>query len=324
VNLGLSGRADYAVRSALCLARAYGAEEATKLREVSAEMGVPRSYVSQILGDIVRAGLAVSSFGPHGGYRLARPPEAVSLLEVVEAAEGPLAPTCCVLGEGPCYWEKVCPLHEAWGRATRSLQAELAATSLAELAGTDQAIQAGSYPVPPDTHRPLSTTVAVAESVELERATSAVAQRLRGGGPWLAAHLRAASVEAEGSRMRVGPGGPPWLGKTVELSLGRPTGPDDALVVPVAWEATGATGLFPRFTGELRLVALGPGRCLLSLAGRYRPPLGRAGAVLDEALLAHLARATLRAFLRRVGRSLMEGAGHAVREGLAAVRPALR
>lgn len=61
------------LRSAICLARAWATPEPTKLREVSEEAGVPRSFVSQIMGDLVHSGIAVSTFGRDGGYRY-RPP----------------------------------------------------------------------------------------------------------------------------------------------------------------------------------------------------------------------------------------------------------
>ncbi|MHB2022185.1 MAG: RrF2 family transcriptional regulator [Mycobacteriales bacterium] len=304
MNLRLSKRGDYVVRSAICLARAYESGVPKKLRQVAAEMGIPRTFVSQILGDLVHAGLAVSTFGSNGGYRLARAPDQVSLLEVVEAGEGPLAPEACTLGEGPCHWEAVCPLHEAWTAAGDALDTVLAARSLAQIVQADRAIEQGAYPVPADAHRLAARSVVVADSVQVELAAAAVAARLRSGGSWLVPHLQAASVEGEAIRLRVGPAGPAWLGKTVSVHLGDPGGSDEALVVPLSWEATGASGLFPRFEGELLLRALDPERAELCLSGRYRPPLGSAGQVLDAALLAHVAHATIRALLRRVARAL--------------------
>ena len=306
MNLSLSKRGDYVVRSAICLARAYESGIPKKLRQVSAEMGVPRTFVSQILGDLVHAGLAVSTFGSKGGYRLTRPPGEVSLLQVVEAGEGPLAPEACTLGEGPCRWDAVCPLHESWSAAGETLRALLGATSLAQVVETDRAIEAGTYPVPADAHRLAARSVAVADSVHVELGAPAVAARLRSGGSWLLPHLQAASAEGEAIRLRVGPGGPAWLGKTVGVHLGEPEGTDEALVVPFAWEATGPSGLFPRFEGELRLSALDPERVELRLSGRYRPPLGAAGQVLDAAVLTRIAHATIRALLRRVARVLEE------------------
>ena len=306
MNLGLSKRADYVVRSAICLARCYESGIPKKLRQVSSEMGVPRTYVSQILGDLAKAGLANSFFGTQGGYSLSRPPNGVSLLEVVEAAEGPLAPETCVLGDGPCHWESVCPLHETWSAATTALRTVLAATSLADLVERDRAIEAGTYLVSGEGHRRHTPTVAVADSVQVELEASAVAQRLRAGNSWLVPHVDAAHAESEAVLVRIGPGGPTWLGKVVAVHLGTPKGTNEDLVIPVTWEATGPSGLFPRFEGELRVSALDPARSQVNLAGRYRPPLGRAGQALDEVLLAHVAHSTVRSLLRRLAHDLEE------------------
>ena len=302
MDLTLSKRGDYVVRSAICLARAYPSSEPTKLRQVSAEMGVPRTYVAQILGDLVRAKVAVSSTGLHGGYRLARPPSAITLLEIVEAGEGSLDPEGCDLGVQ--RREEACSLHDTWTRASRALRAELATTSLAELVAVDEAIESGTYAVPSDAHRRHLPAVTVADSVHVELPAAAVAARLHEGGSWLAPHVAAAAVDGEAIRLRVGPGGPAWLGKTVAVHLGRPERTGDPLRVTIVWEATGAGALFPRFEGRLDLVDLDPERCELSLSGRYRPPLGRAGQALDDVLLGRVARATVRSLLRRVAHGL--------------------
>jgi hypothetical protein len=118
--------------------------------------------------------------------------------------------------------------------------------------------------------------------------------------------VEAAHSEEEKVLVRIGPGGPGWLGKVVAVDFATPRGTDDDLVIPVSWEATGPTGLFPRFKGELHVSAVDPDRTELSLSGRYRPPLGRAGHVLDEAVLARVAHATIRSLLRRMARVLEE------------------
>jgi Rrf2 family protein len=305
VNLTLTRRGDYVLRSAICLARAYDAESSRTLRQVSAEMAVPRTFVSQILGDLVHAGIAISSLGARGGYRLARPPGEVSLLELVEAAEGQLGPDACVMGDGPCRWERVCPLHESWKALVASTRAQLAATTLADLAARDEKLEEGVLPVPADAHRRIHAGVAVAESVSLEGTLEVLAARIGAGDAWLAPHLQAASAAGEAVRMRIGPGGPTWLGKTVALRLGAALSTEDGLEVPVAWTATGPASLFPRFDGSFRLRPRGPSDCELLLAGHYRPPLGAAGQVLDEALLARIARATVRTLLRRVANVLV-------------------
>jgi Rrf2 family protein len=303
VNVTLSKRGGYAARAAICLARAYETGRPKKLREISAEMDIPRTFVSQILGDLIHAGIAVSSFGRDGGLRLARRPDQVSMADVIEAVEGPLASERCALGDGPCRWQAVCPLHETMTMATASLREVLVSATLAMLAERDAAIETGTYPVPADAHQH-AAAVAIADSVHVELPAAAVAARLRAGSSWLTRH--AAACDEEKLRVRIGPGGPGWLGKTVAVHLGAPADADDSLVIPLIWEATGPQGLFPRFEGELRLAGLDPERCELNVSGHYRPPLGRAGQVLDDALLARVARAVLRSFLRRIARGLEE------------------
>jgi Rrf2 family iron-sulfur cluster assembly transcriptional regulator len=157
VNLTLSKRGDYVVRSALCLARAHASGEYRKIREVVADMGVPRTYASQILNSLVLVGLAESRAGKDGGYRLSRPPESISVLEVVEAGEGPLKPERCALGDGPCRWEAVCPMHEIWSAATKAMCDELANTTLANLAARDLALERGEHLEPADHPIPRKT-----------------------------------------------------------------------------------------------------------------------------------------------------------------------
>lgn len=304
MNVTLSRRGGYAARAAICLARSYENDRPKKLREISAEMGIPRTFVSQILGDLVHAGIAASSFGRDGGLRLARPPAQVSVAEVIEAADGPLTPERCALGDGPCRWQAVCPLHETMTMATASLRKVLSSTTLAMLADRDTAIEAGTYPVPADAH-PHAAVAKIADSVHVELPAAAVADRLRAGGSWLTPHAEA--CDDDEVRLRIGPGRSGRLGKTVAVFLGEPaeeTEEREQLVVPLIWEATGPLGLFPRFEGKLRLAEVDPERCELSLSGRYRPPFGKAGQVVDEAVLGRVARTTLRSFLRRIARVL--------------------
>ncbi len=303
MKLKLSKRGDYVVRSALCLASGYHSPNPTKLRQVSVEMGVPRTFVSQILGDLVQAGIATSYFGAKGGYRLTRPPAEITMLEVVEAGEGPLESDTCVLGDDPCQWESVCPMHETWSAATAAMRAELAATTLATLLERDRAITAGEYHVVGHRHEAV-TTVEVRDTVRVERPVARITERLNGSGGWLIEHLDAARDDAESILLRVGPGESGWLAKTVAVRLGDPVETPEGVAIPLRWEATGPSGLFPRLVGTLQVAELDPARSELTIAGRYRPPLGRAGHALDDAVMTRLARSTIRSFLRRLADAL--------------------
>lgn len=151
MQVKLGRRGDYAVRAVLNLARHHETGR-RKAREIAEEMEVPQRYLPQILAALVRHGLLQATAGPDGGYTLSRPPEAISLLDVVVAAEGSLRSDECPLRGGPCDWQRVCPVHAAWARAEDALAAQLAGTTFDELAALDAQIEAGAYPAPPQPH----------------------------------------------------------------------------------------------------------------------------------------------------------------------------
>jgi DNA-binding IscR family transcriptional regulator len=71
---------------------------------------------------------------------------------VIEAAEDYFALDRCVLRGGPCDWNGACPVHETWSQALTAFADSLAATSLAELAQRDRAIEDGTYEAPESQH----------------------------------------------------------------------------------------------------------------------------------------------------------------------------
>lgn len=145
----LGRKGDYSVRAMLAVASHHGDRQ--KSREIAKEMGIPPRYLSQILANLVQHDLLEAVAGPSGGYNLSRPPEDISLLDVVEAAEGPIALDRCVLRGGPCDWEEACPIHVPWARAQKAMASELKATTLADLAVNAVEIETGVHELPPDT-----------------------------------------------------------------------------------------------------------------------------------------------------------------------------
>jgi hypothetical protein len=248
----------------------------------------------------VHAGIAVSAFGRDGGHRLARPPERVSVAEVIEAAEGPLASERCALRDGPCRWQDVCPLHETMTKATASLRSVLASTTLAMLAERDAAIADGTYPVPADSHRQ-TAEVAVTDSVQIELSVTAIAARLSAAPAWLTAVATACDQEEPQADGRP---------QTVAVHLGQPAEADGVQVIPLVWEAAGADGLFPRLQGELELAGLDPDRSELRVRGKYRPATGTNGHLPSDALRRRTARAAVRGFLRRIASQLEDEHRH--------------
>ncbi len=154
MRMELGKRADYAIRAAVDLARHVHEGERRKARAIAEDMAIPVSYVPQILAELVRAGIAVSVAGPGGGYALAREPAEVNLLEVIEAIDGELVSTSCVLRSGPCRWDDMCAVHVPWARAQYAMLDTLAQTDLAELVANDRALEAGTFEVPEGLQRP--------------------------------------------------------------------------------------------------------------------------------------------------------------------------
>jgi len=149
VDLTLTRRGDYVVRAAIALASAWdGSGTYRKIREIAEEMRLPPSYTPQLLGILGRAGLAEAKAGRAGGYRLSKPPTQISVLEVIEAAEGSLVSRRCAIRGGPCRWEDVCALHPTVAKAAEAIRATLARTTLAEVSEADRHLGARALASP--------------------------------------------------------------------------------------------------------------------------------------------------------------------------------
>lgn len=155
MDLTLTNRGDYVVRAAIALAAAWdGAGAYRKIRDVAEEMALPPSYTPQLLGMLAKAGLAEAKAGRDGGYRLSRPPKDVTLLEVIEAAEGHLVSRRCPIRGGPCRWDDVCALHPTWLKTSEAIRSTLARTSLEDVSKVDRQLERGEPVAPaPAGHR---------------------------------------------------------------------------------------------------------------------------------------------------------------------------
>lgn len=147
MQVALGRRGDYSVRAMLVLARAFG-DGRRKARQIAKTMDIPARYLSQIMAPLVRQHLVLATAGPDGGYELARPPASITLLEVIEAAEGPLLRERCLLQGGPCDWEQVCPVHDVWSQAHEALGHQLRITTFKQLAENDRLIEQGAFDLP--------------------------------------------------------------------------------------------------------------------------------------------------------------------------------
>jgi FeS assembly SUF system regulator len=106
---------------------------------IACATGVPEPTVAKVLKALSVAGLVVSQRGARGGYRSARPLEAISIAEVIAAIDGPIALTACVDGSpGACDVRGLCAVHGRWDLVNTAIRDALQNISLANMreAGT--------------------------------------------------------------------------------------------------------------------------------------------------------------------------------------------
>ena len=128
----ITRQADYAVRAVLYLARANNVERSAT-SAIAKEQNIPPSFLAKIISQLSIAGLLHTSRGARGGVTLARSPKEITLLEVVEAIDGPIQLNECVQGEGICAFEDNCPIRAVWCDAQDELVTRLRKTNFAEL-----------------------------------------------------------------------------------------------------------------------------------------------------------------------------------------------
>jgi len=106
-------------------------------RDLADQCRLPYPTVSKILKVLVRGGLLVSQRGIKGGYRLARSPEQITIAQIIEAVEGPIAITeCSVHVNGACELESCCEVRSNWLRINELIVTALESITLVDLAKT--------------------------------------------------------------------------------------------------------------------------------------------------------------------------------------------
>ncbi|TMJ20441.1 MAG: Rrf2 family transcriptional regulator [Alphaproteobacteria bacterium] len=140
----LSSLADYAVVMMSAAARhcgqaglvpaSNGKRPKVNATTLAAETGIPLPTAQKLVSRLSTAGLLESSRGTGGGVRLARPPAAISLADIVEAVEGPIEMTSCVDSERhDCVLEGACQVRPHMGVVNHAVRGALAGVSLAQL-----------------------------------------------------------------------------------------------------------------------------------------------------------------------------------------------
>jgi Rrf2 family transcriptional regulator, cysteine metabolism repressor len=151
-----STKAEYGVRLMVELGRVGPDSTPISLSAVAEAERLPLSYLEHLVAKLRRAGLVASTRGAHGGYRLAKPADEITMDSVVEALEGQIAPMECFHetpeGKVLCSHEddgdRACATKLLWTRVQAGVSKALAGTTLAELV---------EFSAPPEPERPLTT-----------------------------------------------------------------------------------------------------------------------------------------------------------------------
>jgi Rrf2 family transcriptional regulator, iron-sulfur cluster assembly transcription factor len=131
--IGLTRKSEYAIRGMLYLARQREGQFAM-IDEIARSMQTPRPFLAKAFQMLANKGLIKSSKGQRGGFILARPPEMISLHDIIEAIDGKIMPNTCLIAEGSCSFQDTCAVHPVWRRiqnVTTGILEEVTLKSLA-------------------------------------------------------------------------------------------------------------------------------------------------------------------------------------------------
>ena len=128
----ITRQADYAMRAVLYLAK-MGPERRVSTRRIADEQKIPPSFLAKIVSQLSVAGLLQTSRGARGGVSLARKPADITVLEVVEAIDGPILLNECVADGATCAFGDSCPLHDIFSNAQAELVTRLKLTTFGSI-----------------------------------------------------------------------------------------------------------------------------------------------------------------------------------------------
>lgn len=136
----ITRQADYALRAMLFLAKLEPNQRAAT-SQIAEEQDIPPSFLAKIISQLSITGLIHTSRGAHGGVSLARKPENISLLDVVEAIDGPISLNECTSNPDICIFGESCPIHEVWVETQNQLVQKLRERTFDVLVEREKALQ---------------------------------------------------------------------------------------------------------------------------------------------------------------------------------------
>jgi Rrf2 family protein len=128
----LTRGADYALRVIIHMSGSSAARRISR-SAIAAVTGIPEAYLAKILQSLVRASLIRSRPGVHGGFELSRVPNQISMLEVIEAIDGPTALASCVTDQNSCERSPWCGIRQTLLTAQEAMVRVLRSASIQDL-----------------------------------------------------------------------------------------------------------------------------------------------------------------------------------------------
>lgn len=129
----LSKKADYAIRGMVYLA-SKETDEVASLKDIASFADASQTFLAKIFQQFNRIGVVRSHRGTGGGFLLGRPSRDITLLEIIEAVEGPMVVNECILGS-VCNRDLTCPVHPVWKEVQQQMTEMLGSVTLERLAG---------------------------------------------------------------------------------------------------------------------------------------------------------------------------------------------
>ncbi len=141
----LTAKSEYGLLAVIDLACSAG-RVPVSARQISERRNIPAKFLEQLLVSLRRAGIVSAVRGARGGFALAREPRTLTVLDVVEALDGPLeSPVCDAEVGGECGRGPSCAASAVWWRATYALRGVLGSTTIADLAAMQQQLDSAEH-----------------------------------------------------------------------------------------------------------------------------------------------------------------------------------
>jgi len=128
----LTKAGEYGLRAVRYLVE-NGDEKRISIGDISENKKIPEPFLRKLFKPLVNQGIILSTRGVSGGVRLARDPKEITVLEVVEALEGPLALNECLLEDSACEFLSECGMHDVWDEAQAAMAKVLRSKNLTDL-----------------------------------------------------------------------------------------------------------------------------------------------------------------------------------------------